>query len=141
MDLRAAYILRACPWKMSPSGGLVWTPTRPPPRRPVTCPPVLADTWLFPWWRTLSACRTPSMVRRVGHLSAGRRNGSELEGGNLEKDRSDLIFGSQLPWVSPLSGPRCWFCLVSPGSSNGARQVRPVEMLGERCYMKNSCTA
>ena len=44
---RAAYILRACPWKMSPSGGLVWTPTRPPPRRPASCPSGLVDTWLI----------------------------------------------------------------------------------------------
>ena len=114
-DLRAAYILRACPWKMSPSGGLVWTRTRPTPRRPATCPSDLADTWLVPWWWTLSACRTPSMVRRMGHSSAGRRNRSELVEGNLGKDWSDLVFRSRLPWVSPLSGPHCWSAWSVPG--------------------------
>ena len=96
---QAAYILRACPWKMSPSGGLVWTPTRPPPWRPVTCPSDLVDTWLILQWWALSPGRTPFVVRQGGHPSAERKDRPGWKKGIWERIGRILLW-SHLPSIS-----------------------------------------
>ena len=68
------------------------------------------------------------MVRWVGHLSAGRRDGPELEGWNLGKDWSDLVFSELISLGQSVVGSSLLVLLGQSGSLGGARQVCPMEM-------------
>ena len=125
---QAAYILRACSWKCHLL--VAWWGHRsdllPGDRSPV-----------HRFWQMHNYSPGDGPCPLAGHLlwpsgwdtsPLGGGMGPNWRDGIWERIGRILFSWSQFPWVSPLSGPRCWFCLVSPGSSNGARQIRPVEM-------------